>query len=68
MITFLRNILIFVDFHYFRYDDNGPFLFQDVQGFMLQLLEAIPYVHETKIAHLDIATSEYYSQKLIENP
>ena len=33
------------------------FLFQDVQGFMLQLLEAISYVHERKIAHLDIKVS-----------
>ena len=27
---------------------------QDVQGFMLQLLEAVTYIHARNIAHLDI--------------
>ena len=30
------------------------FLIQDVQGFMLQLLEALSFAHERNIAHLDI--------------
>merc|ERR1719228_786681 len=41
------------DFQSVLDDDMVPFE-QDVQGFMLQLLEAISYVHERKIAHLDI--------------
>ena len=30
------------------------FLIQDVQGFLLQLLEALSFAHERNIAHLDI--------------
>jgi len=41
------------DFQSVLDDDMVPFE-QDVQGFMLQLLEALSYVHERKIAHLDI--------------
>jgi len=41
------------DFQSVLDDDMVPFE-QDVQGFMLQLLEAISYVHERNIAHLDI--------------
>ena len=29
-------------------------IFQDVQGFMLQLLEALSFAHDRNIAHLDI--------------
>ena len=54
IITTSQNILIFLDSHQILFD---RFLFQDVQGFMLQLLEAISYVHERKIAHLDIKVS-----------
>lgn len=41
------------DFQSVLDDDMVPFE-QDVQGFMLQLLEAISYVHDRNIAHLDI--------------
>ena len=27
---------------------------QDVQGFIMQLLQALAYIHQRKIAHLDI--------------
>lgn len=41
------------DFQSVLDDDMVPFE-QDVQGFMLQLLEAVSYIHGRKIAHLDI--------------
>merc|ERR1719228_2004538 len=41
------------DFQSVLDDDMVPFE-QDVQGFMMQLLEAISYIHERNIAHLDI--------------
>merc|ERR1719228_2555352 len=41
------------DFQSVLDDDMVPFE-QDVQGFMLQLLEAVSYIHGRNIAHLDI--------------
>jgi len=41
------------DFQSVLDDDMVPFE-QDVQGFMQQLLEALSYIHERNIAHLDI--------------
>jgi len=41
------------DFQSVLDDDMVPFE-QDVQGFMLQLLEAVSYIHARNIAHLDI--------------
>merc|ERR1712223_86296 len=41
------------DFQSVLDDDMVPFE-QDVQGFMLQLLEALSFAHERNIAHLDI--------------
>merc|ERR1719228_2152712 len=41
------------DFQSVLDDDMVPFE-QDVQGFMLQLLEAVTYIHARNIAHLDI--------------
>ena len=41
--------------------------FQDVQGFMLQLLEALSFAHERNIAHLDIkvrmVTKDFYQYR-----
>jgi len=41
------------DFQSVLDDDMVPFE-QDVQGFMVQLLEALSFIHQRKIAHLDI--------------
>lgn len=41
------------DFQSVLDDDMVPFE-QDVQGFLYQLLEALAFIHERKIAHLDI--------------
>ena len=35
-------------------DSYKYFFSQDVQGFMLQLLEALSFAHDRHIAHLDI--------------